>query len=80
MIKIQVWDIGSNKHKVTSLVVGDMIANMPFGIGTFNIYQFQLRMKVPIEQVVQFRVVQQPKRTFGVGRYGFQLDLQSCLI
>ena len=58
VVKIQMRNIGTDQNEVTALKIGDMPPNMALSVGSFNIDQFKLGMKMPKKEIVQLGVVQ----------------------
>lgn len=75
MVKIEVGNVAANQHQVTAFVFRNMVAHMALGRGALNIDQLQFWVKMPIEEMAQLGVVQQPKGALALRRYGLQLDL-----
>jgi hypothetical protein len=71
VIKVEVRDVGTDQDQVTVCIGCYMVPYMAGTAGPLNIDQFVFRVEMPEEQVVEFRVMQQPERTTGIGRYGF---------
>ena len=84
-IKIEVGNIGTDKNQIAIFILRNMITNMPGAICPFNEDQFVFWVKMPVEQVIEPGIEQQPEGTVGVGvddvEYGFHaLDLyELCL-
>ena len=61
IIEIEMRDIAADQHQIAAFVSHRMAAYMAGTISAFNINQFVLRMKMPVEQIVESRIAQQAK-------------------